>query len=102
MRRIEGMERISLTPGRLYARLSAEFAMLRSAQCSSCHMPLPQVVHRGPAKKDEANWTVGPVPSVCEACKPVVEDIARRTSYFYDVHDPMSGDIRRTRFGPGS
>jgi hypothetical protein len=95
------MERIPLTPGRLYARLSAEFQMLRSGRCSSCHMPLPEVVEdaRG---EDEANWTMGPIPSVCEECRPVAEDIARRTSYFYDVHEPARGDIRRTRFGGGA
>jgi hypothetical protein len=95
------MERISLTPGRLYARLSAEFQMLRSRSCSTCNMPLPEMVE---PNDDEANWTVGPVPAVCEHCRPVVDEVARRTAFFYDIHDPMTADFRRTRFDarPGS
>ena len=89
------MERIPLTPGRLYKRLSAEFEMLRPASCSSCHMPLPEIVQ---ADDDDANWTVGAIPSVCEECRPVAEGVARRASFFYDVHDPATHGMRGTRF----
>jgi hypothetical protein len=87
------MDRTALTPGKLYARLSAEFRMLRPDSCSSCSVPLPLVVERdGP---DSANWQLGAVPPVCDACRTTIEEVASRASEHYDVYDPTISPIRR-------
>jgi hypothetical protein len=87
------MDRLSLTPGKLYARLSAEFRSLRPESCSSCSVPLPFVVERdGPTS---ANWELGAVPPVCEDCRATVEDVVRRALETYDVYDPTASPRRR-------
>jgi hypothetical protein len=86
------MDRTFLTPGKLYARLSAEFRMLRSDSCS-CSVPLPFVVERdGP---DSANWEIGAVPPICDNCRTTVEDVVGRALAHYDVYDPTASPVRR-------
>jgi hypothetical protein len=87
------MERTFLTPGKLYARLSAEFRTLRPESCSSCSVPLPLVVER--MAPDAANWELGAVPPVCEACRVTVEEVAHRASACFDVYDPTASPARR-------
>ena len=86
------MDRTSLTPGKLYARLSAEFRMLRSGSCS-CSVPLPFVVERsGP---DSANWELGAVPPACEQCRATIDEVVGRALEHYDVYDPTASPVRR-------
>lgn len=87
------MERTYLTPGKLYARLSAEFRMLRPDSCSSCSVPLPLVVER--CDPDSANWELGVVPPVCAECRATIEEVANRASEHYDVYDPTASPARR-------
>jgi hypothetical protein len=85
------MDRTLLTPGRLYARLSAEFRARRPSACS-CNVPLPLVVERD---GDSANWELGAVPPVCDACRATIEDVANRASEHFDVYDPTASPVRR-------
>ena len=86
------MARTSLTPGKLYARLSAEFRMLRPNSCSSCSVPLPFVVER--ADPDSANWELGPVPPVCDDCRATIDEVVSRALAHYDVNDPTASPAR--------
>lgn len=86
------MHRTSLTPGKLYARLSAEFRMLRTDTCS-CNVPLPFVVER--TDPDDANWELGAVPPACEKCRPTIDDVVSRAREHYDVYDPTASPVRR-------
>jgi hypothetical protein len=88
-----GMDRTFLTPGKLYARLSAEFRMLRPDSCSSCSVPLPLVVERD--DPESANWQLGGVPAVCDACRATIEEVAHRASEHFDVYDPTALPARR-------
>jgi hypothetical protein len=86
------MDRTSLTPGKLYARLSAEFRMLRPGTCS-CNVPLPYVVERdGP---DAANWELGAVPPACETCRATIDEVVSRALTHYDVYDPTASPVPR-------
>jgi hypothetical protein len=87
------MDRTFLTPGRLYARLSAEFRMLRPNSCSSCSVPLPFVVER--ADSDSANWELGAVPPVCDDCRATINEVVGRALAHYDVNDPTALPVRR-------
>jgi hypothetical protein len=87
------MDRTFLTPGKLYVRLSAEFRTLRPDSCTSCSVPLPLVVER--ASPDFANWELGAVPSVCDACRITIEEVVGRALEHYDVCDPTVSPARR-------
>jgi hypothetical protein len=86
------MDRTFLTPGRLYARLSAEFRMLRPGSCSSCSVPLPFVVDR--ADPDSANWELGEVPPVCDDCRATIDEVVSRALAYYDIYDPTASPQR--------
>ena len=86
------MDRTFLTPGRLYARLSAEFRMLRPGSCSSCSVPLPFVVDR--ADPDSANWELGEGPPVCDDCRATIEEVVSRALAYYDIYDPTASPQR--------
>jgi hypothetical protein len=83
----ESMERTALTPGKLYARLSAEFRTLRPARCESCAMPMPYLVRRA---DDAPNWAVGDEVAACAGCTLIVAEVVGRASRQYDLWDPIS------------
>ena len=87
------MDRTALTPGKLYARLSAEFRMLRPDSCSSCSVPLPLVVER--EDPNLPNWELGAVPPVCDRCRETIEEVVSRASQNFDVYDPTASPARR-------
>jgi len=80
------MEKIPLTPGKLYARLSDEFNRRRPRECDSCHMPMVYVIERQGG--DCANWLVDDVAMGCEQCRGLVNEIVREHSFRYDIFDP--------------
>jgi len=82
------MERKALTPGKLYARLSAEFRRLRPTQCESCAMPMPYLVYRS----DDAapNWAVEDDVAACSGCTLIAAEVVRRLAGEYDLWDPIS------------
>lgn len=82
------MERTALTPGKLYARLSAEFRRVRPRECGNCRMPMVVLTHRlGP---DSCNWTVEPLSNHCDQCEGLIAAIVERVSAEHDLHDPIS------------
>lgn len=100
------MPKKTLTPGNLYARLSAEFRRLRPAGCQSCNMPMLYAIER--VDGDYANWRVEHIDRVCHDCLPVVADIVRRHAAEFDVYDsqfttrlPLPDFIDSTPASPG-
>jgi hypothetical protein len=82
------MDRIALTPGKLYARLSAEFRRVRPDHCGNCRMPMVVLTHRlGP---EDCNWSVERAGNLCEKCELLIAAIVKRASAEYDLHDPIS------------
>ncbi len=82
------MDRTALTPGKLYARLSAEFRRLRPPDCGNCHMPMVVLTHRlGP---DDCNWTVEPPSHLCDPCLEMLAAVVKKVATEYDLHDPIS------------
>lgn len=93
--------RTAITPGRLYWLLTREFHERRPEHCSACRMPLPELVETSAA--DEANWSPGGLPPVCESCAPVIAEIIARHQAAYDIFDPVSRPQRRGGHdGPGT
>ncbi|MEP7067872.1 MAG: hypothetical protein ABI789_01475 [Usitatibacter sp.] len=80
------MEKITLTPGKLYARLSEEFARRRPRECASCQMPMVYVIERRDG--DCANWMIGDLAVGCEHCRVLVNDIVSTLSFKFDIFDP--------------
>ncbi len=78
--------RESITPGRLYSRLSSEFRAVCCAKCVRCVLPVPSPVHnpRGPT------WVMGELPTECEECATIISEIVRRHQAQYDLMDPLS------------
>ena len=93
------MDKITLTPGKLYARLSEEFNRRRPRECNSCHMPMLYVIER--EMGDCANWLVDDLAMGCEQCRGLVTEIVRKFSFQYDVFDPTCTPIPASR-KPGS
>jgi len=87
------MSRPTLTPGRLYAVLSAEFRAIRAKECGACGMPMPYAVV--PQVDGDANWWVQQMPAGCEECAKVVSEIVTRVATRYDLFDPTSEPRRR-------
>lgn len=79
-------KRPALTPGRLYAMLSAEFREARARTCMGCSMPM--VFAREPAPAEGANWGVEPLARRCARCEAEVERIVAKFAALYDVNDP--------------
>jgi hypothetical protein len=80
--------RPSLSPGRLYAKMSAEFRIHRTKVGCSCVMPLPAT--RVPAGPGACNWELQPLWSQCEACDRYLADLVPRFQALYDVRDPTA------------
>lgn len=82
------MDRTALTPGKLYARLSAEFRRVRPEHCGNCRMPMVVLTHRlGPT---HCNWTVEPASNICDQCEDLIAAIVKRVAQEYDLNDPIS------------
>lgn len=82
------MDRQTLTPGRLYARLSAEFRRLRPRHCGNCRMPMVQLTHR--ASPEACNWAVDETSPLCDRCRGLVGAIVGDASRQFDLRDPVS------------
>lgn len=82
------MERETLTPGKLYARLAAEFRRMRPEHCGNCRMPMVALTHR--LSPQSCNWTVADASPLCEKCAPLVATIVKDASERYDINDPVS------------
>jgi hypothetical protein len=80
------MERTALTPGKLFARLSAEFRRRRGHL--NCRMPMVMLAHR--VTPDGPNWTLEPSLTACETCMPLVTAIVREAAEQYDLRDPTA------------
>ena len=87
------MTRPALTPGRLYAVLSAEFRAKRASECGACGMPMPYATF--PEAEGDANWSVQQLPHGCEECARVVGEIVARVASRYDLFDPTSEPRQR-------
>lgn len=82
------MERTALTPGKLFARLSAEFRRVRPPDCGNCGMPMVVLTHR--LAPDDCNWTVEASSNQCDPCAALIAAIVKNASEEYDLHDPIS------------
>ncbi|HET7728971.1 MAG TPA: hypothetical protein VFK48_02955 [Usitatibacter sp.] len=84
--------RTPITPGRLYASMSAEFKRLRPASCQWCRLPLPHLTQA--SSEEEANWALAELPSGCAECLPVIEDIMQRYQRRFEMRDPLATPLR--------
>ena len=92
--------RTTITPGRLYAKLAAEFRQCCCGNCTRCVVPLPFPIEGAGAGP---NWALGPLPRDCEPCSKVIGDLVRRYQSEYDLLDPFSRPMRaHNRRSPGS
>jgi hypothetical protein len=82
------MERTLLTPGKLYARLSAEFRRVRPQTCGNCRMPMVVLTHR--LRPDSCNWSVEAASNMCAECEQLIAKIVANAALEYDLHDPIS------------
>jgi hypothetical protein len=73
-----------ITPGRLYAMMSAEFQERRSRHCIGCMMPM--LFHR-PGAEGQANWQLETGGWRCRACEESVASIFAKYAAIYDVKD---------------
>jgi hypothetical protein len=80
------MERIALTPGKLFARLSAEFRRRRGHL--NCRMPMVMLAHR--VAPGAPNWTLEQSQTACETCMPLVLAIADEAGDQFDLRDPTA------------
>jgi hypothetical protein len=82
------MDRIALTPGRLYARLAAEYRRVRPAHCGNCRMPMVALAHR--THPDGPNWTTEPLQALCDKCRPLIAAIIHQAMEEFDLRDPTA------------
>jgi hypothetical protein len=80
------MNRISLTPGKLFARLSSEFRRRRGHL--NCRMPMVMLAHR--VTPGGPNWTIEASQTACEACMPLVMAIVGEAGEQFDLRDPTA------------
>lgn len=80
------MDKKTLTPGKLYAKLADEFRKSRPLTCHSCSMPMLFAIE---CDGEHANWLVDDRAVNCEECRPLVVDIVRQFASRFDVFDPM-------------
>lgn len=80
------MERIALTPGKLFAWLSAEFRRRRGHL--NCRMPMVMLSHR--LAPDGPNWTLEQSQAACSECMPLVITIVGEASDKFDLRDPTA------------
>lgn len=85
------MERKTLTPGKLYALLSAEFHRVRPEECRACRMPMVQLI--APRDFDSPNWKLEAF-QCTERCTEVVKSIAKMFGERYELFDPVSVHYR--------
>lgn len=78
--------RPEITPGRLYAMLSAEFREARDRTCLGCTMPMVFSCDRD--RGEGANWNVEPLAFRCARCEVEVQRIVRKFAALYDMHEP--------------
>lgn len=81
----EVTSRPALTPGRLYAMMSAEFQEARPRHCIACIMPL--LAFREPSEDTPSNWALETGGWRCPACEVSVARIFARYAALYDVKD---------------
>jgi hypothetical protein len=79
------MARITLTPGRLYTLLSAEYKKVRPPRCMSCRTPYPYLVVRSEGMP--ANWFVAGMSDCRHGCHTVIAEIVARLWEGYDLQD---------------
>ena len=82
------MDRTTLTPGRLYARLAADYRRVRPSHCGNCRMPMVMLTHR--LHPDGPNWTVDASTPLCDKCAPVIHAIVRDAGERFDIKDPTA------------
>jgi hypothetical protein len=82
------MDRTALTPGRLYARLAAEYRRQRPAHCGNCRMPM--VLLTLPPYPGGPNWTVEPHNPPCDKCGPLIATIVKSAQKDYELRDPTA------------
>lgn len=80
--------RTTITPGKLYALMSAEFRRMRPSHCGNCRMPMVVLTHR--AAPNECNWAVEELSPLCDKCAPLVAAIVKDAAAEYDIKDPVS------------
>lgn len=85
------MERKIITPGKLYALLSAEYHRTRPDDCRACRMPMVQLV--APRDFDSPNWKLEAF-QCSDRCGQVVQEIARQYGQQYELFDPVSVHYR--------
>ena len=82
------MDRTSLTPGRLYARLAAEYRRVRPEHCGNCRMPMVMLTHR--THPDGPNWALEPHAPLCDKCAPLIKAVVSQASQEFDLKDPTA------------
>ncbi len=90
------MDRNVITPGKLYALLSAEYHRARPAECRACRMPMVTLI--APRDLDSPNWKLEPF-QCSERCTEVVKQLARNFGESYELFDPVSVHYR-SMFNP--
>jgi len=85
------MDRKTLTPGKLYALLSAEFHRRRPDDCRACRMPMVTLI--APRDLESPNWKLEPF-QCTERCTEAVKSISRMFAEKYDLFDPVSVHYR--------
>ncbi len=80
-----------LTPGRLYAHMSADFQESRPRTCIGCIMPM--VCLKEP-EGEGPNWGLEPPLRRCKVCTEIAGRILERYSALYNVHDPEHSAAR--------
>jgi hypothetical protein len=75
--------RTLITPGRLYARISADFRKICCARCNQCVLPVPFTAEDG-------SWQIGDLSRECRSCAREIHAIVRRYQAKYDLLDPFS------------
>ena len=73
-----------VTPGHLYRLMSAEFRQQRPPRCA-CRMPM--IAFREPARPGGPNWQLE-WRRGCDACTPLVGQLASRYAQLYDISNP--------------
>lgn len=85
------MDRTVITPGKLYALMSAEFHRTRPDECRACRMPMVSLI--APRDFDSANWKLEPF-QCSERCTQLVKQLANRFGESYELFDPVSVHYR--------
>ncbi len=87
------MDKPLLTPGKLYAHLSAEFDRRKPRQCRDCRMPMVVTRVRHEEEDERPNWTVEAAPPSCRGCEPLIEQVVRMVAAEFDVFDPTAARL---------